>query len=100
MKKASPEILYISKQQGGLGFPDLTSVFKQSQLTRADFLSMSVDPLIKKLANRELRKVAGTGWSDFQHRDQLIRLLSQKTENWEATPEHKRRCLLKQELER
>jgi hypothetical protein len=25
---------------------------------------------------------------------------SQKTENWEATPEHKRRRLLKQELER
>jgi hypothetical protein len=48
MKKASPEILYISKQQG-LGFPDLTS---QSQLTRADILSTSVDPLIKKLANR------------------------------------------------
>jgi hypothetical protein len=47
MKKASPEILYISKQQGGLGFPDLTSVFKQSQLTRADILSTSVDPLIR-----------------------------------------------------
>jgi hypothetical protein len=46
MKKASPEILYISKQQGGLGFPDLTSVFKQSQLTRADILSTSVGPLI------------------------------------------------------
>jgi hypothetical protein len=28
MMKASPEILYISKQQGGLGFPDLTSVLK------------------------------------------------------------------------
>jgi hypothetical protein len=25
MKKASPEILYVSKQQGGTGFPDLTS---------------------------------------------------------------------------
>jgi hypothetical protein len=49
MKKASPEILYISKQQGGIGFPDLTSVFKQSQLTRAVILSTSVDPLIKKL---------------------------------------------------
>jgi hypothetical protein len=48
MKKASPEILYISKQitlnLGGLGFPDLTSVFKQSQLTRANILSTSVDP--------------------------------------------------------
>jgi hypothetical protein len=44
--------------------------------------------------------LAGTGWSAFQHRDRLIRLLSQKTENWEATPEHKRRRLLKQELER
>jgi hypothetical protein len=59
-----------------------------------------VDPLIKKLANREPRKLADTGWSAFQHRDRLIRLLSQKTENWEATPEHKRRRLLKQELER
>jgi hypothetical protein len=56
MKKVSPEILYISKQQGGLGFPDLTSVFKRSQLTRADILSTSVDPLIKKLANWEPRK--------------------------------------------
>ncbi len=74
MKKASPEILYISKQQGGLGFPDLTSVFKQSQLTRADILSTSVDPL----ANREPRKLAGTGWSAFQHRDRLIRLLSRR----------------------
>jgi hypothetical protein len=100
MKKASPEILYISKQQGGLGFPDLISVFKQSQLTREDILSTSVDPLIKKLANREPRKLVGTGWSAFQHRDRLIRLLSQKIENWEATPEHKRRRLLKQELER
>jgi hypothetical protein len=104
MKKASPEILYISKQQGGLkpvqGFPDLISVFKQSQLTRADILSTSVDPLIKKLANREPRELAGTGWSAFQHRDRLIRLLSQKTENWEATPEHKRRRFLKQELDR
>jgi hypothetical protein len=81
MKKASPEILYISKQQGGLGFPDLTSVFKQSQLTRADILSTSVYPLIKKLANREPRKLAGTGCRAFQHRDRLIRLLSQKTEN-------------------
>jgi hypothetical protein len=60
MKKASPEILYISKQQGGLGFPDLTSVFKQSQLTRANILFTSVDPLIKKLVNREPRKLAGT----------------------------------------
>jgi hypothetical protein len=34
-------------------------VFKQSQLTRADVLSTSVDPLIKKLANREPRKLAG-----------------------------------------
>jgi hypothetical protein len=55
---------------------------------------------IKKLAIREPRKLAGTGWNAFQHRDRLIRLLSQKTENWEATPEHKRRRLLKQELER
>jgi hypothetical protein len=100
MKKASPEILYISKQQGGLGFPDLTSVFKQSQLTRTYILSTSVDPLIKKLANREPRNLAGTGWSAFRHRDRLLRLLSQKTENWEATPEHERRRLLKQELER
>jgi hypothetical protein len=75
-------------------------VYKQSQLTRADIPSTSVDPLIKKLANREPRKLAGTGWSALQHRDRLIRLLSQKTENWEATPEHKRRRLLKQELER
>jgi hypothetical protein len=102
MKKASPEILYISKRQGGLGFPDLTSVFKQSQLTGADvdILSTSVDLLIKKMANREPRILAGTGWSTVQHRDRLLRLLSQKTENWEATPEHKRRRLLKQELER
>jgi hypothetical protein len=60
MKKASPEILYISKQQGGLGFPDLTSMLKQLQLTRADIHSTSVDPLIKKLANREPRKLADT----------------------------------------
>jgi hypothetical protein len=93
MKKVSPAILYISKQQGGLGFPDLTSVFKQSQLTRADILSTLVDPLIKKLANREPRKLAGTGWSAFP-------TYPPTPENWEATPEHKRRRLLKQELER
>jgi hypothetical protein len=68
MKKASPEILYFSKQQG---FPDLTSVFKQSPLTRADILSTLVDPLIKKLANREPRKFAGTGWGAFQHNTDL-----------------------------
>ncbi len=92
--------LYQQTTRRTIGFPDLTSVFKQSQLIRADILSTSVDPLIKKLANREPRKLAGTSWSAFQHRDRRIRLLSQTTENWEATPEHKRRRLLKQELER
>ncbi len=46
-KESNPGILDISKQQGGLGFPDLTSVFKHSQLTRSDILSTSVDPLIR-----------------------------------------------------
>jgi hypothetical protein len=64
-EESSPEILYISKQQGGLGLPDLTPVFKQSQLTRTDILSTSVNPLIKKLENRELWKLARTGWSAF-----------------------------------
>ncbi len=55
-------------------------------------------PADQETGEQEPRKLAG--WSAFQHRDRLIRLLSQKTENWEAIPEHKRTRLLKQELER
>jgi hypothetical protein len=58
------------------GFRNNVSVFSDISVQviatdkgRYDLLSTSVDPLIKKLANREPRILAGTGWSAFQHRD-------------------------------
>jgi hypothetical protein len=80
------------------GFSDLSV---QAIATDKGRYSLHVSgPTDQETGEQEPRKLAGTGWSAFQHRDRLLRLLSQKTENWEASPEHKRRRLLKQELER
>ena len=55
VKSANPNLLYLSKQSGGLNLPAITTLYKQLQVSRQSQLLLSSDPCVRKIAEKNFQ---------------------------------------------
>ena len=53
-KSASPNRLYLSSKEGGLGLPSLSCLYKKLQVSRHSQLLLSADPCVRRIAKVNL----------------------------------------------
>ena len=65
-KSANPNLLYLSRKQGGLEMPALSSLHKRLQVSRQCLLLTSPDPCVRFIADKNLKKELSTKRAKFR----------------------------------